>query len=148
MKKKDSWSTFEAADILGIRIERLRDWIHRGFIEPSLVWPKLEGRGAKRVISKTGLYEIKLLDHLLERGFSRMQAGATVELMKRSMLEHKMIPEFIVQYRKSENYYDTACCENVKMLKAILRNLNFDDYEDLYIINFNRIKKGVDKLIE
>lgn len=148
VKNKDGWSTFEAAEILGIRIERLRDWIHREFIEPDLVWPKVEGRGAKRVLSKIGLYEIKLLDHLLKRGFNRMQAGATINLVKRAMLEGKMIPEFILQYRIRENYYEAACFENIRMLQAILCELNFDEYEDVYIINFSRIKRSVDKLIE
>ena len=69
---------FTTSDIakLGIKRERLKDWMERGFIVPSI--QKADGQGTKNYFSIFDLYSITLFRTLLGYGFSRHSAGFRV----------------------------------------------------------------------
>jgi hypothetical protein len=71
--------TFTTSNItkLGIKRERLKDWMERGFIEPSI--QKAEGQGTKNLFSIFDLYTIMLFNTLIEYGFSRQDAGFRIK---------------------------------------------------------------------
>ena len=66
------YSTFDIGKAFGIPRERFRDWMNRGFIDPSV---KAEGQGTKAGFSTYDAYGIGLFMKLLEKGFKRKQAS-------------------------------------------------------------------------
>jgi DNA-binding transcriptional MerR regulator len=79
-----SYTTFEIVKNLEVRQERLREWIDRGFITPSV--QKAQGRGSKNLFSKNDLYKIRLFQYLLCISFSRERASQIVNLIFHSSL--------------------------------------------------------------
>jgi DNA-binding transcriptional MerR regulator len=70
--KTQTYSTFDIAKKMGIPRERLREWIQRGFISPSIAQAK--GVGTRNRFSLSDLIIIELFRELLDRGFSREEA--------------------------------------------------------------------------
>jgi hypothetical protein len=69
-----SLKTYTSTDILklGIKRERLKDWIERGLVQPSI--QKAAGQGTTHLFSIYDLYLIKLFERLVSRGLSRIDA--------------------------------------------------------------------------
>jgi hypothetical protein len=65
------FSLTQASEILGFRVERLRDWVNLGYIRPDI---EATGRGSKNLFTKWNLYRIKLFDYLVNHGLSREEA--------------------------------------------------------------------------
>ena len=70
------YTTFEICKKMGIRKERFREWIDRGYIKPSI--QKASGRGTKNLFSKNDLYTIALFNYLIDRGFSREEVSRRI----------------------------------------------------------------------
>ena len=71
-----AFTTFEICEKMKIRQERLREWIDRGFVKPSV--QSAQGRGTKNLFSQTDLYLIETFRCLIRRGFSRKEAGSRI----------------------------------------------------------------------
>lgn len=70
---KKSFTTFDISKALGIPIDRLRQWIDLGFVNPSI--QSARGRGTKALFSRRDLYTICLFRDLVDRGFRREPAA-------------------------------------------------------------------------
>ena len=70
---EQTYTTFDIQKKLNIKIDRLKDWMNRGFIEPSV--QKATGQGSKNLFSLYDLYLLMLFKYLIERGFSRKDAA-------------------------------------------------------------------------
>jgi hypothetical protein len=79
---KPSKKTFTTTDIarLGIKRERLKEWITRGYIGPSI--ESATGAGTKNLFSLWDLYMIQLFQYLVERGFSREDSARRIALLR------------------------------------------------------------------
>lgn len=77
---KEWFTTFEITKILGLKIDRQKDWLTRGFIEPSI--QKATGQGSKNIFSLEDLYLIALFQHLVHKGFSRKAAAARIKSIR------------------------------------------------------------------
>ena len=75
--EKNEFTTFDAARICKVKYQRLREWIGRGQIIPSI--DKAEGVGTKTKFSRSDLYLISLFKILMEKGFSRDGAKMMVQ---------------------------------------------------------------------
>jgi len=73
----NEYSTLEIEKRLGIHRERLRIWIDRGYIEPSI--QRAKGQGTKSLFSRLDVYGIGLFRELIGKGFKR---DATSRLVK------------------------------------------------------------------
>lgn len=75
---KSSSKTYTTTDIarLGIKRERLKEWMSRGFIKPSV--ESATGAGTKNLFSLWDLYMIQLFQYLVERGFSREDSARRI----------------------------------------------------------------------
>lgn len=74
---KREFTTPEIEQTLGIPRARLKEWIAKGHIVPSV--QKASGRGTKYIFSIDDLYVIALYDELLEHGVKRTLAGDVVQ---------------------------------------------------------------------
>ena len=76
-----TYSTFDINKKLHIKVDRLKDWMTRGFIIPSI--QKASGQGTKNIFSLDDLYLIKLFQYLVsKKGFSRDDAALRIRLIK------------------------------------------------------------------
>jgi len=138
---QESFTTFEAADKLGVRIERLRDWINRKYIIPDI--EQASGRGTKGRFSRSGLCQIKVFDHLIQRGFSRLVATGMARVVTAHEKEKGTPPEFIwhATYSEGDGGGGTWSGDKPFPIK------NIGQYLDFYIVNVGKIRRAVDDLL-
>lgn len=72
LKKEARYSTTDIVKALDIPIERLRDWLNRGYIKPTL---PAHGHGTKAGFTQEDVYGVALFRKLVEKGFKRELAG-------------------------------------------------------------------------
>ena len=65
---KKEFSTFDIVKKLDIPRERIREWMKRGFINPTV---KASGVGTKAIFTIQDVYKVLLFKHLIEIGFMR-----------------------------------------------------------------------------
>ena len=70
---EETYSTFDIVGGMGIKIERLKDWMRRGYIQPSI--QVAQGSGTKNLFNQKDLYQLGLFIFLINRGFSREEAA-------------------------------------------------------------------------
>lgn len=74
---KDEYTTFDIIKKLNIPRERLRQWMVRGYIEPSI--RKADGVRIKALFSREDVYKIALFKKLIELGFNRQRASRFIK---------------------------------------------------------------------
>ncbi len=65
----EEYTIFDVVRIIGIKMERLQDWLKRGFIKP--VRRERMARGMKNYFGRLERYVIKALRYLVENGITR-----------------------------------------------------------------------------
>jgi len=73
MSAKHEFTTFDVVKIVGIKMERLQDWMKRGFIRPTRQVPV--SRGLKSYFDRLQLYIIETFHYLVENGINRQEAA-------------------------------------------------------------------------
>jgi len=75
---KPPTNTYTTTDIarLGIKRERSKEWMSRGYIKPSV--ESATGAGTKNLFSLWDLYIIQLFQYLIGRGFSRADSASRI----------------------------------------------------------------------
>jgi hypothetical protein len=139
------FSTFEAIKIIGIKRERLKDWLERGFLKPTRV--EETGPGLKAYFDRWGLYMIRLFHHLVEHGISRKEASRWIFEMSEDRSGGHPLGEFmqrnfgfILVERKDGKVVD------LRLITGSLSHLRVqDDIDDAFIINFGRVRKDVNE---
>lgn len=152
----EKFTVLEAAEKLGIKHGRLREWISRRYIIP---YEPTTGRGTKNHLNKLNLYQIKLFEHLLHRGLSRdavvemmpfMTSATTIrnpdDLQKKYPdnieVDDFEFHDFLIFYKLKDRLQVIGHSEKDSVL--IDTNLNF---EDVVIINYKKIRTEVDSLL-
>jgi len=154
-------TTFKISKKLNIKYGRLREWIDRGYIKPS---KPATGQGSKSEFTLFDVYMVELFSQLLSRGFSRGVAAENINSEIKENLHYKfgrplyksLIAEdvWIVFSRvrlKNDKYKmkNMVICPELDGLYSetsseLITNLLIEGPEDIYIVNFNRIKQKVD----
>ena len=154
---KNQFTTWDVIKFLEINRERLREWLQRGYIAPSI--QKAQGVGTKNIFSRWDMYMIALFDRLVSNGFSRELAERTVKFMlgekalqvykeKGADLADLGASRFII-FRRSYSYPDKEPTVTPVVLLGKPTNLRLDSgFDDMFIVNFERIRKFVDKRIQ
>ena len=73
MAQKTEFTTFDVVKIIDIKMERLQDWMKRGFIRPTRQVPI--SRGLKSYFDRLQLYIIETFRYLVENGINRQEAA-------------------------------------------------------------------------
>jgi hypothetical protein len=69
---RTEFSTLDIGRALVIPRERLRDWMSRGYVAPSV---PAAGQGTKAIFTRDDAYNIELFRNMIDHGFSREVAG-------------------------------------------------------------------------
>jgi len=136
-----AFSTFDIKEKLGLKIDRLKDWMQRGYIEPSI--QKADGIGTKNIFDLFDLYLIKLFHHLISvRGFSRDNAGKIIRDIQQQKSKLKNSPPIFIGI--AEEGKGAVGFNDLDQVKKI-----FDMHSiDILIVNFSAIIQMVDDAIE
>jgi hypothetical protein len=76
IKMENEFSTLDIVKALQIPRERLRDWMNRSFIEPSV---PADGQGTKAVFTLHDVYGVALFRALIDNGFNRETSSRFVK---------------------------------------------------------------------
>lgn len=158
----ESFSTFQVAEILGIKYGRLREWIDKGYIEPSI--SKADGQGTKTLFSEMDLYGMGLFVYLIERKlFVREEAKSRVKAVLWHLNMWKVKASDMLQrcpyvafYYQSENVFEIETSKpfvrtfsqkdiDTKPLNALLwkdwkwKEEKFQEFDDVTLVNFGKI---------
>jgi len=125
----------EAAAILNIKTGKLREWISRGYIKPA--YPATS-RGSANTLDMENIYQIALFDHLLRLGLSREKAAKIIRVQGDPLNQNK---EIIVSALSDSQAYSNVNQKKSKLVISTDRNL-----DDLFVINFRKIKEYVDNI--
>lgn len=148
-----TWTTFDIEKLMGIKRNRLKEWIDRGFIKPS--YQEETSTGMKSHFNKWRLYCVKMLETLIDNGVGRDQAGKWVEFLYRFDPEDKTSPEREA-WRNEKNpptYFILKKDSVGAVFQAVVNwgqgfQLKQDEVFVAIIINFMQIKNQVDMAID
>ncbi len=73
MNQSREFTTFDVVKIVGIKMERLQDWMKRGFIKPTR--QERISRGLKSYFDRLQLYIIETFHYLIQNGINRQEAA-------------------------------------------------------------------------
>ena len=74
---REQYSTLDICKSLGITRERIRDWMNRGFIKPSI--QEAKGQGTKSLFSRNDVYLIMLFLTLIGNGINRKESSGIIQ---------------------------------------------------------------------
>ena len=146
------YTTTDISKCLGIKRERLKIWMSKGFIEPT---ETASGPGTKNLFTILDLYCLKLFTSLVERGFPREEAAKRIKLT-RVGLHPKMVKTltligFIRHDQAEENrgypeiLYADSSEDFVKDSEFFMNEFFKYDCDDILIVNFKKIRESVDR---
>jgi len=151
----ESFSTFDLVKIFGINRMTLNDWMKMGFVEPSI--EKAQGAGTKSRFSREDLYRIQVFRFLLDRGFSRGDASKHAYHVAREISHEQAEDLNLTPDQKT-------LLESPKVIVITYKNGRFsggysqpdgdlkmkfkDDYDFVLAVNFEKIRRQVDAMIE
>ena len=72
---RNEFSTLDIVKALEIPREKLKEWMKRGFIRPTI---PASGQGIKAVFTRADVYAVSLFEELIKKGFKREIASGFV----------------------------------------------------------------------
>ena len=147
---RESLTSFEVSKGLNIPYGRLREWIIREYIKPSV---QAKGQGSKAHFSRLDTYLIKLFESLLNCGISREKAARCVSntrTIAQSSPEDFNKCVYVVLYRQNDGNYLTAFIP-YNEFQMSLSGTTVDGKramcDDSIVMYFSNIRNAVDHLL-
>jgi hypothetical protein len=152
---EDIYSTLDIVKALNIPRERLRDWMTRGFIKPSL---PSTGKGTIAIFTKADIFGVALFGKLLEKGFKREMASEYIEmvlsqniykalnfiLFKSVIRDGKRVVDIEGQVGKGPLKVEIDKKGNAKVISGSFENPIAEEWEDILILNVGNLFQEVD----
>ena len=151
---EDLYSTLDVVKVLNIPRERLRDWMVRGFIKPSLPSTR---KGTISIFTKVDVFGVALFEKLLEKGFKREVAAEYIKIVVSQNLCRVLnfiLFKFVirdgqrvidVEYQIGEASLKVEIDEkgNAKVSFGSLEKPITEEWEDIHILNIGNFFKEV-----
>ena len=154
---KQEFSTFDIIKKLNIPRERLREWMKRGFIEPTI---GSSGVGTKAIFTIQDVYKVLLFKHLIEIGFMREIAADfiknldIVELLSGDYIGFRIGKDKVpwadtnVVYFFMNKHQILSLSEGMparwyNIKSKIKKFASEHEYDDLIIVNYRKIRQQV-----
>lgn len=133
------YTTFDIIKKLGIKRERLKNWIMSGYIIPA--FQSEIGQGKKSYFTKWQLYVIKLFEYFVENGISRQKAAEMTFSCNALIIDEirRMNPKIIAVGKKDDSEYGMEM-----IFDKDIKNIRYDQYRTVLVVNFDRIKNQVE----
>jgi hypothetical protein len=146
-----TYTTTDIIKSLEIPRERLRDWISRKFINPSMPAP---GQGLAAEFTLWDVYKVQAFRVMVEGGLSRETASMFLGAVKEDEVP---LQDDVLIFRRSgklislgtlsqkkEGWLDLHTGLTVEQSFASVFTEVPKDWDDLYVMNFGKIRKTVD----
>jgi len=75
-----SYTSSDVKEFLGVKVDRLQDWVNRGYVTPSI--QQASGQGTKNLYSRDDLILIALFRKLVNRDSTRDAAGRIIKAIR------------------------------------------------------------------
>lgn len=154
---KQEFTTFDIIKRLNIPRERLREWMKRGFIEPTVL---ASGVGTKAIFTLQDVYKILLFKHLIEIGFMRETAADfikhldLVELLSGDFIGFRVGKDKVPWANTNVVYFFMNKHQILQMSDGMPAGLyntrnkfkkfaSEHEYDDLIIVNYRKIRQQV-----
>lgn len=154
---KQEFSTFDIVKKLNIPRERLREWMKRGFIKPTV---KASGVGTKAIFTLQDVYKILLFKHLIEIGFIREIAANFIkdldilELLSGDYIGFRIgkdrvpwantnIVYFFMNRHQVLHISDGMPAGWYNVRNKIKKFASEHEYDDLIIVDYRKIRQKV-----
>ncbi len=149
---EDIYSTIDISKALGIKRERMREWMIRGFVKPSL---PSTGKGTIAIFTRNDVLCVALLQKLIGMGFKREVASVHIRQLLDSRLinvlsfivlvyterEGKPVVDFqLIASETLDLNYDQD--GNVQI--GPLTNISSQNWDGIHVINFLKLEDEVD----
>jgi len=151
---EDLYSTLDIVKALNIPRERLRDWMIRGFVKPSL---PSTGKGTIAIFTRADIYGIAIFGKLLEKGFKRETASEYTDivigrrlralnyiLFKSLIRDGKRVVDIEEHIGKDSLKVKIDEKGNLKVISGPFENPITEEWEDIHILNVKNLFKEVD----
>jgi DNA-binding transcriptional MerR regulator len=142
----EQFTTFQISKALGIKYGRLREWLDRGYIVPSI--QKADRRGVRSLFSREDIYLIKLLSHLVDMGFSREAAAQMYPANPNPALREEILScLYVVCYRGKNDVLTVFWPKPEITINLLGKTMTGEkaSFDDVYIVNVKKIKEDVDR---
>jgi len=143
------FSTFDVAELLGIKRVALAQWLSRGYIEPSV--QKARGRGGRNKFSINDLYQIKFFMRLLESGVCRndakMQIGINFDPVGPNA-DDKKYAVFVKKKQESGNRKGYIHLADDNLERSPVKIVLGEDDEYAVVMNLLEIKNDIDQRVK
>ena len=142
---REDFSTFDINKTLEIPRERLRDWMVRGFVEPSI---QAEGAGTRAVFDRVDVYLVALFQELLEGGLSRSMAAIFIKQLRRNKQLRATLADtdYIICKKIGAQKWEVALSKGKIAEKNIDESIKDDSgWKQVIIYNFTSLRKRVDE---
>jgi len=153
MNERREFSTLDIVKLLGIPRERLRVWIDKGYITPSI--QTADKQGEKHLFSVVDLYIIEIFKYLIEKGYSRDKACVLIDSLQKvlKITGNKININgvkriFFISTGTGEVECNLASFSGGIADENLLEVLDNDEWTDFTSINFEPIKTKVDSAIK
>lgn len=128
--------TTDITRALDLPFQRFRDWVDRGLVKPSIPSP---GQGVAAGFTLWDIYMVQAFLMMTRDGFTRDTAA---ELLHAIPDDQVGIKGDRLSFMRSGGEVSAYLLDDP--MSAILRH----DYDDLYILNFRKIREFVDAKLE
>ena len=135
-------SSKDAAAILGITPERLREWFVRGYV---YAFQRPAGSGTRIAFSRGDLYFAAIFKELIDFGVNREDAR---KLTKGIGVMSDNPKPHIISFVVNEDRSKPVVIKNADLDIKEYLELRKDEYRQFHIINLWKIQKSVDKAID
>lgn len=153
-KTQKFFSSKEVLQITDVKRTRLHQWQEYGWLKPS--GEVAYGHGTRNLYTRQDLYNIRLFREITERGLHRKVVGSflshvddypikdnqdwgSIDLWLFARVEDEIIPICVEHDRIDEPLFSFVCKDLNKPVKY---------FDDIYIINFSKIREEVDSKIK
>jgi hypothetical protein len=159
----DRMTTTDITQGLKIPFGRLREWIVKGYIEPTFPSP---GQGQAAEFSLWDGYRIELFRSLVDAGFSRKAAAKFVNAQREEDKDEQFPVAYIMFRRDGDEIRSITIAEGAGWSVDLksgsvgvgqlhvdprqIRDPNFDPekWDNIHLVNFKKIKTVVDKVFK
>lgn len=151
----EPYSTFDICKALEIPKERFREWMIRGFVQPSIYLAQRQGE--KSLFSKQDVYTVALFKHLIEKcHLPREEAGRFIKSWLAKVEDKSPALYNILIFRLYDNeiafvlYFSMhgMPVEDLRAYEAIrfraTEEVHDKPWDAILIVNFEKILKEVD----
>ena len=140
---KTEFSTLDIVKLLNIPRERLREWIDRRYIRPSI--KEAEGHGRKALFSLADLYRIEIFNRLTNVGLHRVVGLALTNFLKEEILLRDDIYHYVFARPKNKERGKVFEIMYSDSPKSSRKELAGDDLH--IIISIKRVREMVNAAV-